>query len=112
MTGTKSTHITWHSGHVSRADRERKLAQKGVTVWLTGLSGSGKSTIAVAAEYELLKRGHLAYVLDGDNVRHGLNKNLDEIPRLHERAHRVAVSAVRRDERGGDSGIHRHLRAL
>ena len=80
MTDTKSTHITWHSGHVSRADRERKLAQKGVTVWLTGLSGSGKSTIAVAAEYELLKRGHLAYVLDGDNIRHGLNKNLGFSP--------------------------------
>jgi adenylylsulfate kinase len=77
---TKSTNITWHAGHVDRADRERLLGQQGVTVWLTGLSGSGKSTIAVAAEAALVKRGHLAYVLDGDNVRHGLNKNLGFSP--------------------------------
>jgi adenylylsulfate kinase len=77
---TKSTNITWHAGHIDRADRERLLGQQGVTVWLTGLSGSGKSTIAVAAEAALVKRGHLAYVLDGDNVRHGLNKNLGFSP--------------------------------
>jgi len=76
----KSTHITWHRGHVSRADRERALGQRGVTVWLTGLSGSGKSTVAVAAERELVGRGRLAYVLDGDNIRHGLNKNLGFSP--------------------------------
>ena len=56
------------------------LGQKGTTIWLTGLSGSGKSTVAVAAEAELLRRGRLAYVLDGDNVRHGLNKNLGFSP--------------------------------
>jgi adenylylsulfate kinase len=61
---------------VTRAEREKLLAQRGVTVWLTGLSGSGKSTLAVAAERALVSRGRLAYVLDGDNVRHGLNKNL------------------------------------
>jgi adenylylsulfate kinase len=56
------------------------LGQKGVTVWLTGLSGSGKSTIAVAAEHALLRSGRLGYVLDGDNIRHGLNANLGFSP--------------------------------
>jgi adenylylsulfate kinase len=77
---TKSSNITWHESHVERADRERVLAQRGATVWLTGLSGSGKSTIAVAAERALLERGRLAYVLDGDNIRHGLNRNLGFSP--------------------------------
>jgi adenylylsulfate kinase len=63
----KSTNITWHEGYVSREDRRRLLGQKGVTVWLTGLSGSGKSTIATWADRLLAKRGRLAYVLDGDN---------------------------------------------
>ncbi len=80
MAEQKSTNITWHAGHVEREDRERILGQRGVTVWLTGLSGSGKSTIAVAAEAALVQRGHLAYVLDGDNVRHGLNRNLGFSP--------------------------------
>jgi adenylylsulfate kinase len=77
---SKSTNITWHEGHVTREDREKRLGQRGVTVWLTGLSGSGKSTIAVAAEKELLSQGRVAYVLDGDNVRHGLNANLGFSP--------------------------------
>jgi len=72
----KATHITWHEGAVTREDRERSLGQKGVTVWMTGLSASGKSTIAVALEQVLLSRGKQAYRLDGDNVRFGLNKNL------------------------------------
>ena len=80
MSGTKATNITWHAGQIGRADRERILGQKGATVWLTGLSGSGKSTVAVAVEAELVKRGKLAYVLDGDNVRMGLNKNLGFSP--------------------------------
>ena len=80
MAESKSTNITWHASHVSRDERERLLGQRGVTVWLTGLSGSGKSTIAVGAERELVRRGRLAYVLDGDNVRHGLNKNLGFSP--------------------------------
>ena len=80
MADQKATNITWHAGHVSRTDRERVLGQRGVTIWLTGLSGSGKSTIAVAAEHVLLERGRAAYVLDGDNVRHGLNKNLGFSP--------------------------------
>ncbi len=80
MAQQKSTNITWHEGQISRADRESLLEQRGVTVWLTGLSGSGKSTIAVGTEQMLVEKGHLAYVLDGDNVRHGLNKNLGFSP--------------------------------
>jgi adenylylsulfate kinase len=72
----KASNITWHQGTVTRADRQRLLGQKGVTLWLTGLSAAGKSTIAVILERMLLERGKLAYRLDGDNVRHGLNKNL------------------------------------
>ncbi|MDP7572682.1 MAG: adenylyl-sulfate kinase, partial [Myxococcota bacterium] len=62
MSERKATNITWHEGHVTRQDRERRLGQRGVTVWLTGLSGSGKSTIAVAAEGALHARGRHAYV--------------------------------------------------
>jgi adenylylsulfate kinase len=80
QTQQKSTNITWHDSHVERSDRERLLGQRGVTLWLTGLSGSGKSTVAVAAERALVDRGRMAYVLDGDNVRHGLNKNLGFSP--------------------------------
>jgi adenylylsulfate kinase len=73
---SRATNITWHGGAVTRDDRHRLLGQRGVTVWMTGLSGSGKSTIAVLLEQMLIARGRLAYRLDGDNVRHGLNKNL------------------------------------
>jgi adenylylsulfate kinase len=72
----KSTNITWHEGTVTRAERQKLLKQKGVTVWFTGLSASGKSTISCLLERLLTDRGHLVYRLDGDNVRHGLNKNL------------------------------------
>ncbi len=71
-----ATNITWHEGHVERAEREKLLSQKGVTIWFTGLSACGKSTIAFTLEHALVQRGRMAYVLDGDNVRHGLNKNL------------------------------------
>ena len=80
MAEQKATNITWHAGHVTRQEREKQLGQRGVTIWLTGLSGSGKSTIAVAAEGVLHERGRHAYVLDGDNVRHGLNQNLGFSP--------------------------------
>jgi adenylylsulfate kinase len=73
---TRATNITWHEGHVGRPERETMLGQKGVTLWFTGLSGSGKSTIAFTLEHVLVQQGRLAYVLDGDNIRHGLNKNL------------------------------------
>ena len=68
--------IVWHEGHVSRRQREDLLQQKGVLIWLTGLPSSGKSTIGFTTEHYLVQRGHLAYVLDGDNIRHGLNKHL------------------------------------
>jgi adenylylsulfate kinase len=76
MTVIKATNITWHSSHVSLNQREILLQQKGCTIWFTGLPSSGKSTAAFTLEHELIKRKYLAYVLDGDNVRHGLNKNL------------------------------------
>jgi adenylylsulfate kinase len=76
LTQIKATNIVWHEGHVRREQREGLLKQKGVLVWLTGLPSSGKSTIAFTTEHALVERGHLAYVLDGDNIRHGLNKNL------------------------------------
>ena len=72
----KATNIVWHSTQVERSDREAVLKQSGLTVWFTGLPSSGKSTTAFTLERELIRRGHLAYVLDGDNVRHGLNKDL------------------------------------
>jgi adenylylsulfate kinase len=76
MAEQKATNVTWHAGEVSREDRYRLLRQKGATVWFTGLSGSGKSTIAVALETALFNRSKLSYRLDGDNVRLGINKNL------------------------------------
>jgi adenylylsulfate kinase len=80
MAEQKATNIVWHQGAVNRDDREKLNRHKGATVWLTGLSGSGKSTIAVDLEKRLLERGVRAYILDGDNVRHGLNKNLGFSP--------------------------------
>ena len=76
MSTIKATNIVRHEGHVSRDERETKLKQKGVLLWLTGLPSSGKSTIAYTVEHALVNRGHLAYVLDGDNIRFGLNGNL------------------------------------
>ena len=71
-----ATNVTWHDGEISRDDRYQILRQKGATIWFTGLSGSGKSTIAVALEKALHSMGKLSYRLDGDNVRLGINKNL------------------------------------
>ncbi len=76
MADQKATNVHWHDGEVSRADRNRLLGQKGATLWFTGLSGSGKSTVAVALEKALIDQGRLVYRLDGDNVRMGINKNL------------------------------------
>jgi len=76
LTEIKATNIVRHEGHVSRQEREGLLGQQGVLLWLTGLPSSGKSTIAYTVEHALVNRGHLAYVLDGDNIRFGLNKNL------------------------------------
>lgn len=80
MTIQKATNITWHQGALNKQDRERLLNQKGVVVWFTGLPSSGKSTLAHAIEEQLFRRGHLSFVLDGDNIRHGLNKNLGFSP--------------------------------
>ena len=76
MAEQKATNITWHEGSVSREERQQLLNQKGVTVWMTGLSASGKSTIACILEQMLLHQKKSAYRLDGDNIRMGLNKNL------------------------------------
>ncbi|KAI8325857.1 adenylylsulfate kinase [Martensiomyces pterosporus] len=75
-----STNITWHEGNVTREERASLLKQNGATIWFTGLSASGKSTIATALEQHLLHRGINAYRLDGDNIRFGLNKNLGFSP--------------------------------
>lgn len=80
MFETKSKNIVWHHGKVSKRDRIDLMKQKGLVIWLTGLSGSGKSTIAVELEHALLDNGHQAYILDGDNIRHGLNKDLGFSP--------------------------------
>ncbi len=76
MNRPKSDNITWNQATIGREQREEQLGQRGCVLWLTGLSGSGKSTVARAVETALLKRGRLAYVLDGDNLRHGLNADL------------------------------------
>ncbi len=80
MTLQKATNIYWHKGAITKQDRERFLQQNGVVLWFTGLSGSGKSTLALAVEEKLFENGHLCMVLDGDNIRHGLNKNLGFSP--------------------------------
>ena len=76
MTEQKATNVHWHEGDISREHRGKLLGQKGATLWFTGLSGSGKSTVAVALERALYEAGRLSYRLDGDNVRLGINKNL------------------------------------
>lgn len=76
----KPTNITWHGGTVDRDARFARLGQRGCTVWFTGLSGSGKSTVAVAVEQQLHDLARHAYRLDGDNVRHGLCANLGFSP--------------------------------
>jgi len=76
MAEQKATNVTWQEGQISREDRFEILRQQGATIWFTGLSGSGKSTIAVALEEALYDMRKLSYRLDGDNVRLGINKNL------------------------------------
>ena len=80
MTEIKATNVVWHAGAVTKEDRERVIGHKACTLWMTGLPASGKSTIAVALEKTLWDRGIHAYVLDGDNIRHGLNKDLGFSP--------------------------------
>ena len=76
----KSAHITWHETGISKKDREKRNGHRGVVIWLTGLSGSGKSTIAVELQARLFEKGCQVYILDGDNIRHGLNRDLGFSP--------------------------------
>lgn len=76
MAEQKATNVTWQDGEVPREDRFQLIRQRGATIWFTGLSGSGKSTIAVALEKTLFNKSTMSYRLDGDNVRLGINKNL------------------------------------
>jgi adenylylsulfate kinase len=80
MAEPKSQNITWHAGHVTRAERERLYGHRGVTLWFTGLSGSGKSTVAREVEALLSARKNHVYTLDGDNVRYGLCGDLGFSP--------------------------------
>ena len=80
MKEQKATNVVWHDHKVERSEREQFLKQKGVVLWFTGLSGSGKSTIANEVSYKLQKMGKVSYILDGDNIRHGLNKDLGFSP--------------------------------
>ena len=74
---TRSTDVVWQPTRVTAQIRANQKSQRPAVLWFTGLSGSGKSTIANALEQALVQRGHHSYLLDGDNVRHGLNKDLD-----------------------------------
>jgi len=76
MTEIKATNVTWHEGNMTRDERWKALGSKGCTLWFTGLSASGKSTVASALEQVLVQQGVNAYRMDGDNIRMGLNKNL------------------------------------
>ena len=80
MNMSNATNIFWHQSAISRADREKLFGHHGITIWFTGLSASGKSTLAVATEKVLHARRLHTYILDGDNIRHGLNKNLGFSP--------------------------------
>lgn len=80
MKEQKATNVVWHDHAVEREKREQLLKQKGVVLWFTGLSGSGKSTVANKVAHKLHEREKLAYILDGDNIRHGLNKDLGFSP--------------------------------
>jgi len=80
MAKLKATNIVWHQGAITRGDREGLNNHRGFTIWFTGLPSSGKSTLAVAVEQALFQKGCRSFILDGDNVRHGLNKNLGFSP--------------------------------
>jgi len=102
MDNPKSQNIIWHHSIITKEDRERLLSQKGVTLWFTGLSCSGKSTVATEVEKRLHEMGHITFILDGDNIRHGLNKNLgfspedreENIRRIGEVAHLFSQAGI------------------
>ena len=90
-----STNVTPQKGHVAGEERIELLGQRGAVVWLTGLSGSGKSTLAYGLERRLVTAGHIAFVLDGDNLRHGLNSDLGfSAPDRDENIRRVGETAA------------------
>jgi adenylyl-sulfate kinase len=76
MASAKSSNVVWQQSRITRSQRQEIFNQRGATLWLTGLSGSGKSTLAFMLEQMLVERNYKAYVLDGDNVRHGINSDL------------------------------------
>jgi len=80
MEERKAKNITWENNIITTEDREKLLKQRGAAIWLTGLSGSGKSTIAREVEASLYRHGNITFILDGDNIRHGLNSNLGFSP--------------------------------
>ena len=98
----KATNVTWHHADITKEDREKQNGHKAVVIWFTGLSGSGKSTLAHAVEDALFDMGCRTYVLDGDNIRHGLNKDLgfspedreENIRRIGEVAHLFTQAGV------------------
>ncbi len=98
---SKATNITWHPETVTQAERQAVTGSSGVTLWMCGLSGSGKSTIAVALEHLLHQKSVAAYRLDGDNIRHGLCSDLgfSESDRL-ENIRRVAHTATLMNQAG------------
>ncbi|WP_200411031.1 adenylyl-sulfate kinase [Virgibacillus salexigens] len=77
---SKSTNISWHDSIITKTERQTKNKHKSAILWFTGLSGAGKSTITVELERKLYQLGIYTYRLDGDNIRHGLNKNLGFSP--------------------------------
>ena len=102
MDSPKSQNITWHRPIITKEDKERLLGQKAFTLWFTGLSRSGKSTLAAEVEKRLYERGCLTFILDGDNIRHGLNRNLgfspedreENIRRIGEVAHLFSQAGI------------------
>ncbi len=102
MDSRKSQNITWHRPIITKEDKERLLNQKAFTLWFTGLSRSGKSTLAAEVEKRLYERGCLTFILDGDNIRHGLNRNLgfspedreENIRRIGEVAHLFSQAGI------------------
>ncbi len=119
----KSTDITWHAGSVTPADRHKITGNQPCVVWLTGLSGCGKSTIAMALESALIRAAHLAFVLDGDNLRHGLNRDLGfseadrtenirrvgEVAKLLADAHIIAICSFISPYRADRAGVRRRI---
>lgn len=94
MVEQKATNIAWQTGNVTMEDRQRLKGHKGAVLWFTGLSASGKSTLAIAVENILFQRGCHTYILDGDNIRQGLNKDLGFNPEdRHENIRRIGEVA-------------------